>query len=434
MADGNVPVITGIGMITGLGIGTEKNWERMVRGESGIRRIQRFNPARLPTQIGGEMPDDFESMVKEKLKKMTIKRTADFTQLAILCSKMALEDSGIDLTNTDPERCGVIIGNCMGGIEYLEKKFREFSEDFKGNNIEINEIDNVMAQVIVDRMENLFGLKYMQNAMSAQIGIDNKLNGPNLVISTACAAGAMSAEYAAEYIRRGVCDMVIAGGAEIFVNESTTMGFNKLTALSLRNNEPERACRPFEKDRDGTVLGDGAGIVIIESEAKARKRGAKIYARLIGYANLSEGYSLASPEPKGTHMGMVMSRAMEHAGINPEQVDYLNAHGTATIWNDRAEANGTKLAFGDHAKTLPVSSVKSMIGHTIGAAGGIELCLTALSLSRGIITPTINYDTPDPHCDLNIVGNESRDADLKIAASNSFALGGHNSCLILEKV
>jgi len=280
----------------------------------------------------------------------------------------------------------------------------------------------------------IIGLKFMQNAMTAQIGIDHRIRGPNMVISTACAAGGMAVEIAADYIRRGVGDIFITGGSEIFVTESGVMGFSKLTALSLRNEEPGKAVRPFDKNRDGTILGDGAGIMIIESEEHARKRGARVYAKVLGYANNCEGYSLAAPNPSGEGIASVMSQALRNARVSPDQVDYLSAHGTGTLHNDRAESAGIKIVFKDHAKKLLVSSQKSMIGHTIGAAGGIELAVTALSLWTGIITPNINYETPDPACDINVVANESVERKIRIAASNSFALGGHNSCVILQKV
>jgi len=431
MRNGATPVITGIGIVTGLGIGTETNWEKMVQGESGIRRIQRFDPSRLPTQIGSELTDDFDEAVKKRVRKITRNRTADFTQLALLGTSLALEDSGLDLKEEDRERVGVILGNCMGGIGYLEKRFRDFSEEMSGKSVSLEE--SIMTQVIIDRMESLFGLKYMQNAMSAQVAIDHKIYGPNMVISTACAAGGMAAEIAATYIQQGQGDIFITGGSEIFVTEACTMGFNKLTALSLNNDDPQGAVKPFDKNRDGTVLGDGAGIVVMESEERARKRGAKIYARVLGFANICEGYSLATPEPSGKHMGMVMDKALKNAGVNPEQIDYVSAHGTGTFHNDKAETAGIKLVYKDHAKKLLISSLKSMIGHTIGAAGGLELAVTALSLSRGVVTPTINYETPDPDCDLYYVPNEAQEKDIRMAASNSFALGGHNSCIILEK-
>lgn len=431
MKDGNTPVITGIGLISGLGIGKETNWEKMVKGESGIRPITRFDCSRLLTKIAGELPRDFEAAAKKNIRGITLQRTALFTQLALLGTMDALADSGIDLKTEDPERVGVILGNCMGGIEYLETKFREFSKEYEGREVVI---DSIMTQAISERMESLFGLKFMQNAMTAQIAIDHRIYGPNMVISTACAAGGMAAEIAADYIRRGVGDIFITGGAEIFVTESGVMSFNKLTALSLRNKEPHKAIRPFDKNRDGTVLGDGAGIMIMESEEHARKRGARVYARVLGYANNCEGYSLATPHPSGEKMASVMSMALKNARVSPDQVDYLSAHGTGTLHNDRAESAGIKMVFKDHAKKLLVSSQKSMIGHTIGAAGGIELAVTALSLSKGIVTPNINYETPDPACDINIVANEAIERKISIAASNSFALGGHNSCMILEKV
>jgi len=301
---------------------------------------------------------------------------------------------------------------------------RDRSKDYKGQAVAIDS----------ERVESLFGLKFMQNAMTAQIGIDHRIRGPNMVISTACAAGGMAVEIAADYIRRGVGDIFITGGSEIFVTESGVMGFSKLTALSLRNEEPGKAVRPFDKNRDGTILGDGAGIMIIESEEHARKRGARVYAKVLGYANNCEGYSLAAPNPSGEGIASVMSQALRNARVSPDQVDYLSAHGTGTLHNDRAESAGIKIVFKDHAKKLLVSSQKSMIGHTIGAAGGIELAVTALSLWTGIITPNINYETPDPACDINVVANEAVERKIRIAASNSFALGGHNSCVILQKV
>lgn len=426
----NQPVITGIGLITGLGIDTRTNWERMVNGESGIRAIKRFDPSHLVTQIGGELPDDFESAIEQRIKKLTRKRTAAFTQLALLGALQALEDAGIDFEKEDRSRVGVILGNCMSATSYVENIVRTVGDNFQGQAVTV---DKNIRSTVFDNMENLAGLKIMQNAMSAQIAIDHKIYGPNMVISTACAAGGMATEIAANYIRQGELDIAITGGAEIFVTEMTITGFNKLTALTMRNNEPETAIRPFDSTRDGTVLGDGAGILILESEEHARKRGANIYARHLGSASVCEGYSLATPEPKGTHMGMVMTKALRKAGLNPEDIDYISAHGTGTIHNDPAETNGIKLAFNSNANKIPVSSQKSMVGHTIGAAGGIELCVTALSLKHGIITPTINLNKPDPRCDLFHVANTAMEKKLNYAVSNTFALGGHNNCTVLGR-
>ena len=428
--EGNTPVITGIGLISGLGIGKEMNWQRMVEGRSGIRPITRFDASGFLTRIAGELPSEFDETARKYIRRTTLQRTAPFTHLALLGALDALGDSGIDLKTEDPERVGVVLGNCMGGVGYLESKFRDFSKDHEGQAAN----RNVMGQAISEKLESLFGLKFMQNAMTAQIGIDHKIMGPNMVISTACAAGGMAVEIAADYVRRGVGDIFITGGSEIFVTEFGVMSFSKLTALSLRNGEPDKAVRPFDKNRDGTILGDGAGIMIMESEEHARKRGARVYARVLGCANNCEGYSLATPNPSGEGMASVMNQALRNARVSPDQVDYLSAHGTGTLHNDRAESAGIKIVFKDHAKKLLVSSQKSMIGHTIGAAGGIELAITALSLWTGIITPNINYETPDPACDINIVANEAVERKIRIAASNSFALGGHNSCVILQKV
>ncbi len=430
MDNAHQPVITGIGLITGLGVDTQTNWERMVNGESGIRAIKRFDPSHLVTQIGGELPDDFEAAVEQRIKKLTRKRTAAFTQLTLLGTVLALEDAGIDFEQEDRTRVGVILGNCMSATSYVEGIIRSVGDSFQGQSVKVD--DNIRS-TIFNNMENLAGLKIMQNSMSAQVAIDHKVFGPNMVISTACAAGGMAAEIAADYIRHGELDIVITGGAEIFVTEMTITGFNKLTALTMRNNAPEKAIRPFDSKRDGTVLGDGAGILVLESEEHARKRGANIYARHLGAASVCEGYSLATPEPKGTHMGMVMTKALQKARLNPENIDYISAHGTGTMHNDPAETNGIKLAFGDHTKNIPVSSQKSMVGHTIGAAGGIELCVTALSLKNGIITPTINLDNPDPRCDLFHVANTAMEKKIKYAVSNTFALGGHNNCTVLER-
>ncbi len=424
------PVITGLGLITGLGIGTAVNWEKMVKGKSGIRKIKRFDPSHLLTKIGGELPDDFEAECAKKIKKMTRKRTAAFTQLALLGTLLAIEDAGLDFKKEDRTRVGVILGNCMSGISYIEDLIRSVGNGFQGQSVTV---DHDIRNVFISNMENLIGLKIMQNAMSAQVAIDHKLYGPNMVISTACAAGGMAAEIAADYIRHGELDVAITGGAEIFVNETTIAGFNKLTALTMRNDLPHAAIRPFDSQRDGTVLGDGAGILILESEEHARKRGVDIYARHLGSASVCEGYSLATPEPKGTHMGMVISRALQKAKVNPEEIGYISAHGTGTMQNDPAETNGIKIAFKDHARSIPVSSQKSMIGHTIGAAGGIELCVLALSLKHGVLTPTINLDKPDPKCDLFHIANTAMEKNVKFAVSNTFALGGHNNCTVLEK-
>ena len=429
MKDGNAPVITGIGLISALGIGKNTNWQSMVKGKSGIRPITRFDTSNMMTKIAGELPGCFEDVANAKLRPITRKRTAHFTQLALVGAMEALEDSGLDFHREDRERVGVILGNCMGGMEYLETLFRSFARQHIGRNVEEEALTNAVWQ----GMESLAGLKFMQNAMTAQIAIDHGIYGPNMVISTACAAGGMAVEIAADYIRRGTLDIVITGGAEIFVTGAGQMSFSKLTALSIRNDDPQRAIKPFDKNRDGTILGDGAGILILESQGHASKRGVPIYAKVRGCASNCEGYSLAIPEPSGEKMAAVMKMALKNAQVAPDQIDYLSAHGTATPQNDRAEAAAVHLVFKEHAKKLPVSSQKSMIGHTVGAAGAIELAVTAMSLCKGIITPNINYETPDPACDLNIVANEAQEREMRFAASNSFALGGHNSCIILEK-
>jgi 3-oxoacyl-[acyl-carrier-protein] synthase II len=427
----NHPVITGVSLISGLGIGTALNWDKMVQGISGIRAVTRFDTSQLLTKIAAELPADFEAMVEQRIKKMTIKRTASFTQLALLGTQLALEDAGIDFDKEDRTRVGVILGNCMSAIAYMEEYSRGFAEEFRGKTVKV---DDSMKLYAIQKMESLTGLKIMQNAMTAQIAIDHKIFGPNMVISTACAASGMATEIAANYIRQGELDIVITGGAEIFVTEMSIMGFNKLAAISTRNDEPAKAIKPFDKNRDGTVLGDGAGILILESEEHARKRGAQIYARHLGSASVCEGYSLATPEPDGKKMGLVMTRALQKAEVRPDQIDYISAHGTGTLQNDSAETAGIKQAFGEAARNIPISSQKSMVGHTIGAAGGIELVVTALSMKHGIITPTINYETPDPKCDLFYVPNQAIEKKIHYAISNTFALGGHNNCTVLEKV
>jgi 3-oxoacyl-[acyl-carrier-protein] synthase II len=325
--------------------------------------------------------------------------------MCVVCAKEAVENSGIDFEQMDKTRCSVILGVVNTGNSSTEKETTHQNRIFKS----------------------------MTNSMSAWISLDYQLMGPNFVVNTACASSAYAISLGYEMIRNSQADLVIVGGADSIVNFEEIEGFNSLYAISVENNPPEKASKPFSKNRDGFVIGEGAGILILESEASAKKRNATIYAEIAGYAITSEGYNIMAPMKDGEGMAFTMEKALQNAGIYKEEVDYINAHGTSTELNDRYETMAIKRVFGDRAYKIPVSSSKSMIGHTIGAAGAIEGIITILSILNGILTPTINLDQPDPDLDLDYVPNQSREKEVNVALSNSFGFGGHNATLVFRK-
>lgn len=401
--------ITGIGMINCLGCGARQCWEQMVQGRSGITRITQFDVAGCDTQIGGQLPDEYYRMEQAEFSKRLFKQTQGTTRLGILCAKEAVADSGFSLDGLDPHRCGVITGSGQTG--YQEEGEGSFHDPGK-----------------------FFIIQQMANAMSAWISINHRFKGRSYNVATACASGAYAIAAAYEYIASGEGDAALAVGADAMLSVRTIKGFNQLAAISQRNDAPQQASRPFELNRDGFVLANGGAALMLERESAARKRGAKIYALVSGVALCSEAYNIVAPKSSGEEMAYSMSMAMQDAGVRPDQVGYISAHGTSTTQNDADETTAVKIAFGAQARQVPISSQKSMIGHTVGGAGAIEAAITALILHHRVLTPTINYETPDPACDLDYVPNQAREAkQLRVALSNSFGFGGHNATLVLER-
>jgi len=407
--------ITGLGMTTSLGVGLNETWNGMLAGRSGIRRITRFNVSDCITKIGGELPDAYYELEQQEFSKRKLKQTEITTRLGFLCGKEAMIDSGFVLDGLDPTRAAVITGCGQSGSQVEGEK----DEDI------LNAYRNPGKFVIIQQMPN---------AMSGWLGIEYGFKGRSYNVSTACASGAYAIAAAYEYIASGRGDAVLAVGVDTLLKPLSIKGFNSLSAMSERNAEPERAMRPFDRERDGFVLANGGAAVMLETETLAKKRGARIYAYLSGVAMCSEAFNIVAPEPSGGEMARCMTLALEDAKVNPSQIDYVSAHGTSTQQNDADETAALKQAFGEHAKKLKVSSQKSMTGHTVGGAGAIECAATALCLYHGVITPTMGLRVPDPHCDLDYVPNEARDAKhLRAAISNSFGFGGHNSTLVLER-
>lgn len=405
-------VVTGVGIISPLGSGVDKSWNGAKEGKNGIRAITRFDVSNFPVRIAGEVPDfdPGDAVEKKELKKMDL-----FIQYSTAASLMALKDSGYVITEENAERVGVYIGAGIGGLPAIEHWHR------------------VLIEKGPERITPFFIPMVIINLASGQVSIKTGAKGPNSCAVTACATGTHSIGDAFRLIQTGAADAMFAGGTESTITPLCIAGFNAMKALSTRNDEPQRASRPFDKDRDGFVIGEGAGILFLEELESAKKRGAKIYAELAGYGMNSDAFHMTTPAPDGLGMARCMELAIKSAGINPEDVSYINAHGTSTYYNDLYETKAIKKVFGDHAKKLAVSSTKSMTGHLLGAAGGIEAVFTALSIKDGVIPPTINYETPDPDCDLDYVPNAARDMKVKAAVSNSFGFGGTNAVLVFKR-
>jgi 3-oxoacyl-[acyl-carrier-protein] synthase II len=406
-------VVTGIGLVTPLGTGVEKNWGALIAGRSGIRRISRFsNLEAYPSQIAGEVPDfspaDF--IEPKEIKKMDL-----FIQYAVTAAAMAMTDSGLNIDTELAEQVGVIIGVGLCGIDTIETT------------------KEAILQGGPRKISPFFIPKVISNLAPGQIAIRHGAKGINLTPTSACASGTHAIGEAYHLIRRGLQDAVITGGAESAITPLAVGGFAAMKALSTRNDEPERASRPFDRDRDGFVIAEGSGVLILEERERALQRGAKIYAEVVGYAANGDAHHMTAPAPEGEGAARCMRLALKDAGLAPTDVDYINAHGTSTEYNDANETMAIKKVFGEQAAKLAVSSTKSMTGHLLGAAGAVEGVFSALSLHHGLIPPTINYDNPDPQCDLDYVPNEARKADLKVVLSNSFGFGGTNACVILRR-
>jgi 3-oxoacyl-[acyl-carrier-protein] synthase II len=405
-------VITGLGLVTPLGTGVKKTWSAICEGKSGIGEITKFDSSDLDTQIAGEVKD---FSAQDFMPKKDAKRTESFIAFAVAASRMALEDSGLIIDDTNKNRVGVITGCGLGGLSMLEKTF------------------NTIAKKGPKRVTPFFIPMIIGNMAPGMISIYLNAKGPNSSIATACAAGTHAIGKAYELIKSGAADAMIAGGVESTITKTGIAGFNAMKALSTRNHEPQKASRPFDRDRDGFVVGEGSGIVILEPLEAALERGAHIYAEIIGFGMSGDGHHMTAPAPDGEGAVRCMAAALKDGDISPDRVDYINAHGTSTQLNDAYETKAIKTVFKDHAKSLAVSSTKSMTGHLLGGAGGVEAVFTALTIKNGIIAPTINLDHPDDDCDLDYVPGVARKADVKIAMSNSFGFGGTNGTLILGK-
>jgi 3-oxoacyl-[acyl-carrier-protein] synthase II len=407
-------VITGIGCLSPLGNDLASTWDGLKNGRSGIAQISNLDLTPFDCKIAGEVKnfsaDDYFNVPKDA------RRADRYVQFAVAAAKMAMQDSGVDVSTLNPRRFGVMVGSGIGGLSTLEREHATLLS--KG----------------AKRVSPFTIPMMISNIASGIISIEHGLLGPNMCIVTACATSNHNIGEAWRIIKFGDADAFLCGGAEATVLAMGLAGFGNMKALSTRNDEPERACRPFDKGRDGFVMGEGAGIFVIEELEHARKRGAKIYAEIIGYGISADAYHLSAPSPDGSGPAYAIQMALQHGKVNPEQVDYLNAHATSTGLGDIAETKAIKLAFGDYAKNgLMVSSTKSMTGHMLGAAGGIELIASVMAIHDGVIPPTINLEDQDPECDLDCVPNVAREVPVKVALSNSFGFGGHNASVLVRR-
>ncbi|MBM4012372.1 MAG: beta-ketoacyl-ACP synthase II [Planctomycetes bacterium] len=407
-------VVTGLGVVTPLGRKVDLFWERIVRGDSGVGPITLFDVAGYRVQFGGQVP--WEPETEDIANPKELKRLDRFTQFAIAAAKDAVADSGIDFSREEPFRCGVVIGSGIGGL--WEFEIQEERLLHKG-------IDKVSPFTIP---------KLMVNSASGHVSALYGAKGPNFAVATACASAANSIGSALRAIQYGDADVMITGASEAALTPIGLAGFQNMRALSFRSDAPQQASRPFDVDRDGFVLSEGAGVLVLEEFEHARARGARIYAELKGYGASGDAGHITQPDEDGRGGAHAMAMALADAGLAPEAVHYINAHGTSTPLGDVAETKAVKRVFGDHAKRLAISSTKSHLGHTLGASGGIEAVVCALTIARNVITPTINLDTPDPECDLDYVPKVAREARVDVAMSNSFGFGGHNGSLVLARV
>ncbi len=405
-------VVTGVGIVSPLGIGTEANWEALCAGRSGIGLITHFDAAQFSARIAGEVKgfDPLRFIDKKDVKKMDV-----FIQLAIAATDFAMQDAKLKVSPEHATRTGVFIASGIGGFGTIEREHHAF------------------IQGGPRRISPFFIPAAIINLAAGQVSIRFGAKGPNSATCTACSASAHAIGDAFEIIMRDGADVMIAGGSEAAITPLAVGGFAAMRALSTRNNDPDHASRPFDKDRDGFIMGEGAGVIILEELEFAKERGAPIYCELIGYGMSADAFHITAPSEDGDGGMRVMQAAIKRAGIRPDQIDYINAHGTSTPFNDKLETLAIKRVFGDYARKLAISSTKSMTGHLLGAAGGLEGGITALAIKHQVIPPTITYDTPDPACDLDYVPNEKRAAKIDYALSNSFGFGGTNGALLFKK-
>jgi len=405
-------VITGVGLVTPLGIGVEKNWQALLEGRSGIGPVTRFDVSDFPTRIAGEVKDFHpeEFIEKKEIKKMDL-----FIQYAMAAAKMAMDESQLSITPNNEDLVGVIVGVGIAGLSSIE------------------EYHNLFLDTRLKKISPFFIPKLIANLAPGQISIRYGAKGINYTPTSACSSGAHAIGEAFRLIRLGELDAAIAGGAEAALTSLGLGGFIAMKAVSSRNDPPEKASRPFDRNRDGFVMAEGSGIMVIEELEQAKKRGAKIYAEVVGYGANADAYHMTAPSPNGEGAVRCMRMALRSGAINPLEVDYINAHGTSTPYNDATETHAIKRVFGEHAARMAVSSTKSMTGHLLGAAGGVEAVYSALALHHQCLPPTINYEEPDPECDLDYVPNVPRRASIRFALSNSFGFGGTNACLAFRR-
>ena len=401
-----------MGVISPVGTGPDNFWTALTSGVSGIARITRFDPSEYTTQIAGEVKEfDFSQYIDKKEGR----RMDRFTQFAVVAAGMAIEDAGLDLEAINRDRTGVIVGSGIGGMETFEDQCR----------VLVNRGPNRISPFFVPMM--------IANMAAGQVAIKYGLRGPNITTLTACASSGNAVGDAFKLLQRGNADVVITGGTEAPVTQLAVAGFCAMKAMSTSNDQPQRASRPFDANRDGFVMGEGSAMLVLETLEHARKRRARIYAEIVGYGSTCDAYHITAPDPEGSGAARAMKMALEDAGIGPEAVQYINAHGTSTPVGDAAEVGAIKRVFGEHAGRVAVSSTKSMTGHMLGAAGAIEGIVVILAINNNLVPPTINYETPDPACDLDFVPNKAREMEVDVAISNSFGFGGHNVTLAFRK-
>ncbi len=404
-------VVTGLGLITPLGIGVEKTWSALCAGKSGVRRITKFDPSKHACQIAGEVTDFNPA---DYIEKKEIKKMDTFIHYAVGASQMAVDDSGLKVTKENADRVGVYIGSGIGGLPAIEAYHK------------------ILLDKGPDRVSPFFIPMVIINLASGQVSMRIGARGPNSCAVTACATGNHCIGDAFRIIQHGEADAMVAGGTEAAITPLCVAGFASAKALSTRNDEPERASRPFDKERDGFVLGEGAGVLVLEELESARRRGARIYAEILGYGRTADAHHITAPPDDGAGAVRCMRLALQDAGLTPDAIGYVNAHATSTM-ADRIETSAIRQVFGEHARRLAVSSTKSMTGHLLGAAGGVEAIFSILAIQRGVLPPTINQDVPDPECDLDYIPNAARRADVRTVLSNSFGFGGVNACLIFSR-
>ena len=412
MAEMRRVVVTGVGAVTPVGNTAEEFWAALIQGKSGIGPVTRFDASSLPTRIAGELKG-FDPL--RYIDKKDDRKLDPFLKYAIACAAMAVEDAGLNVERVDRTRFGVLVGSGIGGITTLL------------------ETHKVLLEKGPDRVSPFFIPMLIINMASGLISMRFGARGPNSSVVTACATGNHAIGDAMRIIQRNDADVMIAGGSEAIILPLTFAGFCQMKAMSTRNDDPERASRPFDAARDGFVCGEGGGLLVLESLDHALARDARIYAEVVGYGMTGDAHHMTAPDPEADGASRAMSLALRDAGVEPTSVGYINAHGTSTLYNDKSETMAIKRVFGDHARKLAVSSTKSMTGHLLGAAGGIEAIATAFAIHHGILPPTINYETPDPDCDLDYVPNQARKQDVEIALSNAFGFGGTNATLVLRK-